>query len=391
MLNDFSTGFYLPYETVNSNNTIGSIVTRLVNAGINTIWITNGPTDLHSISTLVNICNTNGIKVILGSGKWYILDSMNPNDDIVENKFQTIKDIWNGLSIEDRPFAFAISDEPVSSLNFVAKLADKCNNSNIPVTFVVNNAASNQASVINAPFYALDYYGFFAAGLDSNPPQGDAALLAYHRVMKNISGNICMPQAFQSWHGPAKYDINGYDIVLLPGAKQYWRFPTVEELKWQVNSSVVLGANGCLMFAYGAAGEFVPNPSLPPVLNGIIKTVRTYAPATLVSFPQYLSGEHLDAVVTEFKNIKNCNLKNVKYISDLGINSPKAGDKASLISVNNKRYIAIVASPYYKERNITIQTFSFVKKVVGNSPKPFWFFSLSVKLKPGQLGLYEIF
>lgn len=394
MITKFARGVYFPWETINPWNLFEDRVRDLASKNVNLIWTTNGPSDLATIKRFVTYANSYGINVILGSGSWYVGDWNYTEPDIAIKKFNVLKSLWDNLSLAERPLAFSISDEPTSSVDKVDELATLCQSYNIPSCFVgIPSTYATTKERIGVDFSGVDSYPFFAAGLDSNPPTGDRAL-EYH--LKNISlsrGNLNFPQMFQSWSGPARQETDG-TVTLLPGCLHVWKQPTKEQSRWMILASIAAGNVGTVCFAYGAYGEFIPNPDakLPSYSNVTVET-PTNSPATLVSMPQYQHGVQSDEMVRCYTRIKNWNIQKVEFVKSVEINNSQPGDIASIIKLNGVEHLVVVTSPNRPKRSwLSLKSGRWIWSTYSGCPSAFTFFGTTwiPSIDSGEIGIYRI-
>lgn len=394
MLNKFMTGVYFPWETINYGNPLEDRVRDLASKNVNTIWTTNGPNDLATIKRLVTYARSYGIDVILGSGYWYVGDWNYNQPNIAQSKFDVLKSLWDNLSTSERPFAFSISDEPYSSVDQVAELAVLCNSYNIPTCFVgIPSTYATTKDRIKTVFSGVDSYPFFANGLDSNPPVGDRALESHLRYIALAKGNLNFPQMFQTWSGPARQENDG-SVTLLPGCLHIWRQPTKEQARWQILASIASGNMGTICFAYGAYGEFIPNPADKPNSKpNVTQEYMTGSPATLVSMPKYQHGIQSAEMERCYTRVKDWRIRTVEFVQSVPVINAQPGDIASIIKINGADHLVVVTSPNRPKRSwLSIKSSRWIRSVYTGCPSAFAFFGTTwiPSIESGEIGIYAI-
>jgi hypothetical protein len=394
MISKFMTGVYFPWETINPANLLEDRVKDLASKNVNTIWTTNGPSDLATIKRLVTYARSYGINVILGSGYWYVGDWNYTEADIVSKKFQVLQNLWDSLSRLEKPLAFSISDEPFSSVDQVAELAVLCQSYNIPTCFVgIPSTYAATKEKIKTGFSGVDSYPFFANGLETNPPVGDKALESHLRYLALARGNVNFPQMFQTWDGPARQENDG-TVTLLPGCLHIWRQPTREQARWQIWASVAYGNMGTICFAYGAYGEFIPNPLAQPNKRpNVTQEYMTNSPATLVSMPKYQHGIQSFEMERCYTRIKNWRIEKVEYVRDVRVNNGQPGDIASIVKLNGLEHLIVVTSPNRPKRSwLSVNLGRQIRSTYTGCPSAFAFFGTAwiPSIESGEIGIYRI-
>ncbi|MCS7308656.1 MAG: hypothetical protein RMK92_02680 [Armatimonadota bacterium] len=105
------------------------------------------------------------------------------------------------------------------------------------------------------PVLCSDIYPYFAARSPNGPNTPESSRAYFISCTERLArlgaetGKAVwvMPQIFAEIWGKWHYDSKG-NVVIEPGAYWHWRMPTVEETRWQIWQSLMVGAKGVIFF-----------------------------------------------------------------------------------------------------------------------------------------------
>lgn len=252
----FPRGVYIDHGvTLQSAKYVGydvsrSIVRRLdsvARSNSNLVWATNLPDDPATIAQYVRDARSRGMRVVAGSGYWYVGAWNYASPGIADQQFAKILQLRSLIPVNDQPAAWSLADEPPpEALQALKQLADKCKAAGIP-TIAVQVPEYHAATVAqigaSLPSLACDVYPFFVPGLPSNPPYGSAALAwakseyaaTFARCRNSGIAPLMMIQGFAD--------------------ESLFVMPSPARVRWQLWASVAAGHQGVVTFAHGVPWE----------------------------------------------------------------------------------------------------------------------------------------
>lgn len=252
----FPRGVYIDHGvTLQSAKYVGfdvsrSIVRRLdsvARCNVNLVWITNLPDDPAVIAEYVRAARSRGMRVVAGSGRWYVGSWNYATPGIADQQFATIQRLRSLIPATDHPAAWSLADEPPpEALPALKQLADKCKAAGVP-TIAVQVPEYHAETVtqigVSLPSLACDVYPFFVPGLPSNPPYGPAALT---RAKEHYAATFARSRSA---------GVSPLSMVQGFADDSLFAKPSPARVRWQLWESVAAGHQGVITFAHGVPWE----------------------------------------------------------------------------------------------------------------------------------------
>jgi hypothetical protein len=423
----FPLGVYWPWETTSVAGEDPSreaalrayLATRLDDLRdhfVTAVWTVNGPDRVEDLGLLCELAAARGIVVIAGSGHW-AMHAGNANDAWVEHAMAKLRGAWFGLEGRPGPLAFTLADEPRAGyMEVFGRYASRVANAGIPATTVVmwGDIAAAIREAGGLPYLCTDIYPFFGS---PHGPRGDSSYDFFAGNVRSFTRRCeaagiepwVMGQAYQEIWGPSREEEDGR-VVVLPGGGTHWVMPTPEQVAWQVSASMVLGARGMFLFAYGV--PFRAKPEAAPIGEGWARTETfdTGGPMSLVSWPGYKGSAQYRALAVSYRRVRQMLplLRRLRTVEPargdvrLGLAGALAGDVVNVLreTTSGQLHLAVAASPKETGRAVPLLLDPNVEEAlpvydapplrVTEGEQPFPFRMAEASVARGSFALYRL-